>query len=205
MSGGPDIQVELLAGHWQNAENPIGFDKVKVRLLELQNISDKIIDVNLVEWNDDHRKRAARLNRICNRDCVFIAAAFSHGVGRGIPELAKGLGVGARYLHHVHAVDGVYWNGILQWRAIWSPFVTPKIKMPDNVLLVDVYRQNCSIPKGHEIVSSRKGRVRVKHWVNPHDVTDVREFWPWVHSAMDEVPEIHDAIYESVKQFALGS
>lgn len=201
----PDIQVELIAGHWQEADQPIGWDRLKNRLLGLQKVSDKIIDINLTEWDSEHRKRAARLHRSCNRDCVFIVVGFSHGVGRGAVELANGLWDDGRYVHRLFSVDGVYWSKYFKWRAVWSPFVTPVIRLPDNVLRADVYRQDVSIPRGHEVVCVEPKRIHNVPFVDPYDPSYVKEFWPWVHSAMDEIDAIHDDIYKCVKQYAAGS
>lgn len=142
----------VIGGFLQTEGRPTGMVRLWMRLHSLFSSPSSV--VLLRSWNDNWSDLAEliwRANRSGQPDRHTVNIyAYSWGAGYGAMELARQLNRRGLRVHTMVLSDPVYRSPLLsfRWLALlqWST-----IRVPANVFAVHWFRQNISLPAGHDL------------------------------------------------------
>ena len=171
-----------ISGFLQSIAKPVGFERLWLKLRRHEKPTSR---VSYLPWNANWSSVAEHFMRTGPADdfttLTVRVYAYSWGVGNGFMKLARELRKRGMSIEKAVLCDGVYHSGWLPWRAVFSPFWTPRIVVPDNVGEVWWLRQKENKPMGHDILAASC----VSTTIHDPRVLSV------AHSYMDDAPEFH--------------
>ena len=171
-----------ISGFLQSIAKPVGFERL---WLKLRKHESPQVRVSYLPWDSDWSAVAEHLMRTGPEDdftsLKIRVYAYSWGVGNGFVKLAKELRHRGMTIDKAVLCDGVYHSGWFPWRAVFSPFWTPRIVVPDNVGEVWWLRQREDKPMGHDVRADDCASTTI------HDAKVLSVG----HSYMDDSPEFH--------------
>ena len=171
----------IISGFTQSKAEPNGSEQL---WLELRKHETPACRVSMQMWNTNWEHFAEHVWRTKAPDLDVRVFAYSWGVGNGFLCLAKELQKRAIGITHAVLCDGVYYNGWLPWRALFSPFVEPKIVVPENVGEVFWLFQRMNKPQAHGVTAVGDTTI--------HDPIELK----CTHHYADESPEYHTLAQE---------
>lgn len=173
--------VQIISGFTQSEEQWDGTQELREKILaELDDYSSLSVRVRHSVWNDNHKATARQLYMLRERypeePFVVVVFAYSWGCGNGLVKLAKYLDRFGVDIAKAVLSDPVYrhWFSLGNWRVLTGD---ARIKIPNNVLSLEGYYQETSIPMGREPVSDL---IKCDPWIKlrlPHAEMDDARAW----------------------------
>jgi len=175
----------LISGFTQSVARPTGVEKLWLWMRKHEAPSCR---VSMLEWDSDWAGFAEHVLRTANskvKELDVRCYAYSWGCGYGFLKLAAELRRRGMRVSRAVLCDPVYHSWKTPWRAVFSPFWTPKISVPDNVGEVWYFRQKQTKPAGHELIAAAPGtKINPPAWLECG------------HAYADDAPEFHDLALE---------
>lgn len=186
------LTIQLISGYQQTEQNWNGVMELREKLIsELDNYSTLAVRIRYSEWNADWKAAARHLYMLRERypadqPFVVIAFCYSWGVGNGLVRFAKRCDYFGIDIAHAVISDGIYrhWFSPGNWRVALGDH---RIMLPHNVLKIEGFHQETSIPMGKLPVSDR---ATANPWIKlrlPHiEMDDAR---PWHNRCIEVAKE----------------
>lgn len=175
----------LISGFTQTVAQPTGIEKLWLAMRKHEAPSCR---VSMLEWDNDWSGFAEHAIRTANgkvRELDLRCYAYSWGCGYGFMQMCRELRRRGAKVSRAVLCDPVYHSARTPWRAVFSPFWTPKICVPDNVGEVWYFRQNQNKPAGHEVIArSCETKINPPVWLQCE------------HAYADDAPEFHELALE---------
>ncbi len=139
----------VIGGYGQRKDRDHGSARVYRKVCRSENPNHEVL---LCEWHENFGKLAERIaDGAVDRVDIF---AYSWGAGRGFLKLAKALAKAEVKVDHAVLSDPVYhsWLPPFRWLALMHWLWRPKIVIPENVRVVDVFFQERDRPRAAPVV-----------------------------------------------------
>jgi pimeloyl-ACP methyl ester carboxylesterase len=175
-------------GYSQNLGKPVGFKGSWREVRENHKKDGRLIHTP-VTWDTNPEHFAAFIAGISDKNTTINVAAYSWGGGWFFPRFAAALKKLGRSIRWAVLVDPVYRSKLLPtWLTLNIISMTRlfRIKMPDNVMNVSLFRQKQNRPAGRDIKGIPHTRIHFDEWLDLD------------HDQMDDAPEVKDEI---IKRF----
>lgn len=182
----------VISGFTQTLRQPTGCQQLWDVLRRARRESDAA--VLLQPWNADWAGLADLIWRFRPAEPPRVYCyAYSWGGGWGFPQLACELGERGIEIAHAVLCDAVY-RPRLNLLAPIALTPIPRIVVPANVRLVDWYRQETGLPKGHQVVAADPRRTTVRpgvllRGVTHHFMDDQSAWWRKCLEVADANPD----------------
>jgi hypothetical protein len=187
--------IQLISGYTQTEENWNGVQELREKLLsELDDYSSLSVRIRLDAWNAKWPAIARQIymlrERYSSEEFTVIAFAYSWGVGNGLMKFARNLDRFGVDIAKAVISDGIYrhWFSAGNWRALMGD---ARIVLPANVLSLEGFYQQTSIPMGRRPVSERATCDPWTKLRRPHVEMDDAQDW---HRRCIEVAKEHAAL-----------
>ena len=175
-------RIICISGFTQTYARPTGIEKLWMKLRQFENPECR---VSMLVWDSNWEAFAEHCFRTANgsrKDFRTLVCAYSWGVGYGFLSLAEEFKKRGLDIPYAVLCDGVYHSGWFPWRAVVSPFWTPKLEIPSNVGEVWWLRQFQNKPAGHPVVAKDPAATKI----HDADLLSVHHAW------CDESDLFHD-------------
>lgn len=205
--------LRFITGFRQNLHAPTGLEWAWDSIWRL--VDDEFptanVRIQLHRWDEDFRGLAEQMARVYRpyREAGYrvriVLVGYSWGVGRGVAQLTWAMHDLGFEVDLVYAIDGVYYNPLMIWRAMRSPLLSPligvpTIKLPSKVKNVKMWRQKQDYPRGHDILILDDNGTPTSIGVEGRD-----RFLSMGHCAIDESVTILDDLKRDIRSMLAGT